>query len=92
MASNALVARLVGGILLAAGVLMTLLGGLCTSWFVAPAMVESLGQQGLLRTLGDLWLPLAGGAATMIIGLLLARVGLRRIRHAGGGSGRGEDR
>ena len=84
MASEVLIGRLIGGVMLAAGLLMTLLGGLCTGWIVLPAMVEFWGWRGL-GTLGDLWLVLAGGTATMAVGTLLARAGLRRIRDANGG-------
>lgn len=85
MRSDALVARLVGGVLLATGVLVILLGGLCTGWLVLPDVVRALKFEGFFRTLVELWLPLAGGMMTIVIGVLIARAGLRRIRGAGTG-------
>lgn len=79
MASDPDVAGFVGGLLLAVGILMVLLGGLCTGWIVVPATVMLWSRQGL-RTIGELWPVLAGGGATMAIGVLTMRAGLRRLR------------
>lgn len=91
--SDALIARLVGGRLQAGGVLVILLGGLCTGWLVLPDVARSRESQGLLDKLYESWLPLAGGIMAVAIGILLARAGLRRTRSAGAPrSGDHEDR
>ena len=82
MTSDDLAAILTGNLMVAAGTLIILLGGLCTGWIMGPATVEFWDRQGL-RTLVELWPVLVGGTVTMTLGLLLARGGRRKIRGAG---------
>ena len=73
------VAGVVGGLLVASGVLVATLGGLCTGLIVVPATAQFWTRQGF-RTLGDLWPVLAGGTLTVTAGASMIRAGLRRLR------------
>lgn len=70
---------LVGGLLLASGLMVALLGGLCTGLLMVPEMIRAWS----LDRLSDLrydWAILSGGGLTMAVGAAMARAGLRRLR------------
>lgn len=76
---NSPLSRLVGGLLVATGLPVALLGGLCTGGIVVPETVL-LWNLHRLWSIGDLWAVIAGGGLTVTMGVLTARAGLRRIR------------
>lgn len=79
MASDPDIDGVVGGLLVASGVLVAVLGGLCTSWIMVPETVRRWNADRLAELRYD-WAVVAGGGLTVTVGTLMIRAGLRRLR------------